>query len=123
MGLADRINAIPGRIKSSLERAAQAAINPIDREVKAVLGVQGTPSKRSKPGEPPRRQIGTLQKGSGVRWTTQPHIRIVIYTTDIGMLLQNGTTRIRPRPFEGPIRKRINPFILRIVQQSMEVRT
>lgn len=122
MGLADRINAIPGRIRSSLERAAQAAINPIDREVKAVLGVQGSEKDRSKPGEPPRRQVGTLQAGSGVRWTTKPHIRITIYTTQIGMYLQNGTNQIRPRPFEGPIRRRINPFILRIVQAGMEVR-
>lgn len=75
---------------------------------------------RSLPGEPPRRETGALQDSWNWRVLTPAVDRTVaeIYTASkVGLYLQRGTSRIRPRPHLDPVFvKWIDPAFKRIVQ-------
>jgi len=126
VSLADRIRESPARRKARLIDLANRSIPYIQDEFKRTLGVQGSRSVRSKPGEPPRRQTGTLQKSAWARYYIETiaggwELRIK-FGADAPYFryLQDGTPRMARRPSIEPTIERIRPLIIRLIQQSRE---
>jgi len=101
-----------------LAQAARAALTELGKEIVwqikssisvPVQHVRGFGAIRSDPGEPPRKDTGTLYKSIKMRIDPggESIENLVIYTTDPkAWLLEYGTANMEPRPFWAPARQR-----------------
>lgn len=87
------------RTLNGLERLAYA----VETWAAHLLAVQGSPTDRSHPGEPPRRQSGELQ-GSVYSQVDEESMSAFVGTDDpVGLYQELGTKRgILPRPWLRP---------------------
>ncbi len=115
MSLADKIRSAPARIQAKLERAANSTLDPINREIHTILGVQGSDSDRSKPGEPPRKQTGRLQRTTYAKWTVNP-IRIsIVSEAPYAQILDKQLNR----PIVQPIRERVHWLVRNLIRDGL----
>lgn len=86
-------------------------------EMREIISIQvvgrGRKAIRSKPGEPPRREFGNLQDSQQYDVTIgDDYITASLFTdSKIGGYLENGTSRIAPRPHYAPYSQLINSKI------------
>lgn len=82
---------------------------------------------RSKPGEPPRRQRGTLYQsqtfevlgsGSSFRTRVGPTVRVAKYAR--ALELGYAPNNLSPRPYLAPAAKRYEPTYLRLVERAVK---
>ncbi len=84
--IAQLLSEVPKRLKTQFEPGIVKAADSLNAELQQTLGAQGTRSSPSKPGEPPRRQTGELQRVT--KATANPAtLSITIITTDYGRIL------------------------------------
>jgi hypothetical protein len=95
----------PETLRTRLQRNLPDAAAAWNAEKDRVLGVRGSEHDRSRPGEPPRRQTGELRKRT-VAVPAASSLSIQIITTAVGKWLNNGTARIKRRPFINLITRR-----------------
>lgn len=78
-------------------------VTAVETRAKALLGVQGSPTDRSHPGQPPRRQTGNLQASVFSQVDEESLSAFVGTNVDYGEYLELGTKRgIAPRPWLRP---------------------
>jgi hypothetical protein len=95
----------PASLRTRLQRNLPAAAEAWNAEMRKVLGVQGSPHNRSRPGQAPFRQTGNLiNKTRAV--PSAAKLEITIYTIDYGKYLNDGTRRIKPRPWINLVTRR-----------------
>jgi hypothetical protein len=88
--------AIEGKVRQRMEAAGAYAV----RQLRHAVGRQGTRWNRSRPGEPPRRQNGRLQRSIRYwidQWTL--FIGSDIEQPPYPRYLEAGTRTMRPRPW------------------------
>ena len=100
------------RINRKIVQVLYKCVTLIAGRAKELLGVAGTdrvkgkkvgPVVRSKPGEPPRKQTGTLRRSVQVEVDEQSLTARVGTNVDYGKHLELGTRRsIKPRPWLRP---------------------
>jgi hypothetical protein len=95
----------PESLRTRLQRNLPAAAAAWNAEKDRVLGVQGSKTDRSKPGEPPRMQTGKLRRMT-VAVPAASTLSIQIVTTSVGKWLNGGTRWIKRRPFVNEITRR-----------------
>jgi hypothetical protein len=89
---------VPNAMRTRAQKNLPAAAALWNAEARRVLGVQGSPTNRSRPGQAPRRQTGQLQAGTRAI-PAASSLSIQIVTTEVGKYLNGGTKRIAARPF------------------------
>lgn len=114
------LQALPGRTRSRALRNVTEATNLFVSELKITLGRQGSPGVHSRPGEPPRRQSGRLQREVHGVIDARALTGKVIVPTPYGWPLEYGRKSYpftSPRPFIAPTRRRIKAQIDRIMKK------
>jgi hypothetical protein len=75
----------------------------VETKAASLLGVQGSPTDRSHPGQPPRRQTGELQAGVFSEVDEESMSAFVGTNVPHGIYMELGTKRgIAPRPWLRP---------------------
>lgn len=100
----DQAPTLPGRWRKGIRFGAHNAGGTVVRRVKKMLttgsrsGIQyhRLPHRSSAPGEPPRSQGGRLVKSADYVVTGSKEI--IVKESLIGKFLEEGTSRMRPRP-------------------------
>jgi hypothetical protein len=88
----------PAQLRTRIGKNLPAVAAAWNAEKDRVLGVKGTRSNRSKPGEAPREQTGMLRRLTvAVAAASKPEIQII--TTSVGKILNAGAGRLLARPF------------------------
>ncbi len=100
------------RIERNIRRASGKVLDDfkslVEKDFKATISVQGSPTNRSKPGQPPKRQTGKLVRSIQVK--RKPN-GIGLILEDYGLFLDQGTETIERRPwFERTILKNRNKW-------------
>jgi hypothetical protein len=93
---------VVSRVRTDTLRRAQIAATVLERNVKARLGTPGPPASR--PGQPPRRRSGALQRGvrATARLVNQFRVRVAVSVAAFyAPFLQRGTRRMARRPITG----------------------
>lgn len=116
-------------------KATRLALNELGRlirdDIRDSINVRvqkvGTELIRSEPGEPPRREPLWLSKRGGELWKSIRYkVRakaetiedLIVYTTDIvALYMEYGTSKIEPRPFWEPARRRVGRWVGRMFRQ------
>lgn len=116
-----RVYKVPGTHGKKLSKATREMLDEYGHKLRG-----GRLYRASAPGEPPAARTGIF------RLSWQPTSRVVFgsyisriesdtmtedYKHNLGEILQNGTERMAPRPFEEPIVEKAKPKIERIYNQ------
>lgn len=79
--------AVMRKSQTAQRRATQELAKQMQARLRKVLDVQGTPKMRSRPGQPPRKQSGDLQRDTTVK---QEGRTLVVRTRQYGTWLDGG---------------------------------
>lgn len=107
----------PDSLRTRIQGNLVAAANAWNAEKDRALGVQGSEDSRSKPGEPPRRQTGELQKRT-VAVAAASKLEIQIITTSVGKMLNGGTKGSGAPPYRGAQDIAPRPFVNLIINRA-----
>lgn len=73
---------------------------------------------RSRPGEPPNRELGTLQ--AGLETTQTAPLRVEVSSNaPYAVPLEAGTSKMLPRPYMGPATRRKKKEVVALVRQAV----
>lgn len=115
--LAKLVYAAPDSLRTRLGRNLPEAAKAIQAVSDKVLGVQGSEHDRSRPGEPPRRQTGELQRATRAV-PAASKLEISILTSDVGAMLNLGTSRTKQRGFLATIVRLSAPAVREALQRK-----
>lgn len=104
----------------------EAAGHVLQAQMQKTVGVKGTPVVRSRPGEPPRRQRGTLLRSITMRSYRAAGYVLVGSANIIAWWLDRGTTQMAARPWVWPsyyaARQRMNEAFRTRTKESVRRR-
>lgn len=116
MGIWNRLKSFFPWVKAQKQRNLEDAAAYLLDEWRKTVGIQGSRRDRSAPGQPPRRQTGTLQASLFARVTDG--LLVIGGTAKHLRYLEDGTRRMMPRPSRGPTLERCRPKLLEIMART-----
>ena len=85
-------------------------------EWKKTLGVQGSKTDRSKPGQAPKRQTGGLQES--IYGEVKEGASIIRSRSPLAAIMEAGTRRMLPRPHRELTLARVRPEMMKILARK-----
>lgn len=101
------------------ERRLDATGILVTNEVRRLLSVSGTRTSRSRPGEPPRKQLGRLR--ASYTWERSGLTVRIGTNYQVARILELGSRRMAPRPHLRPALRNATPRINAVWARPMRV--
>lgn len=116
--LAARLDRLADQVEWAVQAAIEEGAHDLRREARELLDVAGH-GEASAPGEPPRRQTGTLRDSLTVALAPDRLSARVGTDLDSGAHLEFGTQAIAPRPWLAPAAENARPKIQARIEEAV----
>ncbi len=116
--LAARLDRLADQVQWAVQAAIEEGAQDLRREARDLLDVAGR-GEPSAPGEPPRRQTGTLRDSLTVELAPDRPSARVGTGLDSGAHLEFGTQAIAPRPWLAPAAENAAPRIRARIEEAV----